>query len=139
MSVGLYDELTCVETRCRQAASERGAIARHSVGRGIRQCGERPGTCVQRFGRGGAGYSCPQRPRPIVCRPESEKRRSAEVHIRVGVVGATGYIATPYRKEIRQSRFCKCWLAIVLAIGGTASSQAEQQFALIDQDVVLFA
>ena len=61
------------------------------------------------------------------------------MHISVGVVGATGYIATPYRKEIRQSRFCKCWLAIVLAIGGTASSQAEQQFALIDQDVVLFA
>ena len=26
---------------------------------------------------GGAGYSCPQRPRPIFCRPESEKRRSA--------------------------------------------------------------
>ena len=40
---------------------------------------------------------------------------------------------------VRSTRFCKCWLAVVLAIGGTATSQAEQKFTLIDQDVVLFA
>ena len=41
--------------------------------------------------------------------------------------------------DVRNTNFWKCCLAVVLAFGGTASSQAEQKFALIDQDVVLFA
>jgi len=41
--------------------------------------------------------------------------------------------------DVRNTKFWEYWLAVVLVLGGTASSQAQQQFALIDQDVVLFA